>query len=97
VGDGPTVVFSHGTLMDRRMFRPLLEALSDDYRCIAYDSRARTDQYAEEYDLRDLLEDCRAVLHTHDVDSCVLAGMSMSGFVRCGSPTGTPNVSTVRC
>ncbi len=80
-GDGPAVVFAHGTLMDRTMFAPQLEALSDDYRCLAYDLRARTDRYADEYDLWTLADDCAAVLDAHDIDSCVLAGMSMGGFM----------------
>lgn len=80
-GDGPVVVFAHGTLMDRTMFEPQLEALSDDYRCIAYNLRARTDRYADDYDLWDLADDLDALLDALDVDSCVLAGMSMGGFM----------------
>lgn len=80
VGEGPAVVFAHGTLMDRTMFRPQLEALSDEYRCIAYDLRARTDRHADEYDLYDLADDLDALLDALAVDSCVLAGMSMGGF-----------------
>jgi len=80
-GDGPAVVFSHGTLMDRTMFRPQLEALADDYRAIAYDSRARTDRWQGPYDLSELVEDCRVLLEALEVDSCVLAGMSMGGFM----------------
>jgi len=82
-GDGPAVVFSHGTLMDRTMFQPQLAALSDDYRAIAYDSRARTDRWEGPYDLADLVEDCRAVMDATGVDSAVLAGMSMGGFMAC--------------
>jgi len=80
-GDGPALVCVHGTLMDRTMFRPQATALSDDYRVVTYDSRARTDRWQGPYDLADLVEDCRAVLDAVDVDSCVLAGMSMGGFV----------------
>lgn len=80
-GDGPPVVFSHGTLMDRRMFAPQVEALSPAYRCVAYDSRARTDRYAGGYDLADLADDCAAVMDHHGIDSAVLAGMSMGGFM----------------
>lgn len=80
-GSGPPVVFSHGTLMDWTMFQPQLDALSDDYRTIAYNSRARTDNWQGPYDLDDLVEDCRALLEARDVDSCVLAGMSMGGFM----------------
>lgn len=81
IGEGPTIVFSHGTLMDRTMFNPQIEALSDDYRTVAYDSRARTDRWRGPYDLDDLVLDCRALLKAKDIDSCVLAGMSMGGFM----------------
>ncbi len=80
-GTGPPVVFSHGTLMDRTMFAPQLAALSEDYRTIAYDSRARTDHYRTTYDLDDLADDCAALMDFHGIDSAVLAGMSMGGFM----------------
>lgn len=80
-GDGPAVVFSHGTLMDRTMFDPQVAALSDDYRVVAYDSRARTDRWRGPYDLDDLVEDCVALLDAKGIDECVLAGMSMGGFM----------------
>lgn len=81
VGGGPPVLFSHGTLMDRTMFDPQLDALGDAYRCIAYNSRARTDQYADPYDLDDLADDCAAVMDCFDVDSATVVGMSMGGFM----------------
>ena len=61
-GDGPPVVLCHGTLMDRTMFDPQLDALADDYRVVAYDTRARTDRYDESYDLYDLADDCVALM-----------------------------------
>jgi pimeloyl-ACP methyl ester carboxylesterase len=79
-GEGPAVVFAHGTLMDRTMFEPQLAALSDAYRCIAYDLRARTDQHDTEYDLYDLADDAVALFDAKDIDSCVFVGMSMGGF-----------------
>ncbi|MFC7175775.1 alpha/beta fold hydrolase [Halosegnis marinus] len=80
VGDGPAVVFAHGTLMDRTMFDPQLDALAGDYRCVAYDLRARTDRYADEYDLDDLADDYAALLDGLGIESAVLVGMSMGGF-----------------
>jgi pimeloyl-ACP methyl ester carboxylesterase len=76
----PSLVCAHGTLMDRTMFRPQWEALADDYHVLAYDLRARTDRYAEPYDLYDLADDCAALLDARGIDSCTLAGMSMGGF-----------------
>ena len=80
-GDGPALVCAHGTLMDRTMFAPQARALRDDYRVVAYDSRARTDRYRGPYDLDDLVEDCRTLLDALDIETCVLAGMSMGGFM----------------
>ena len=81
VGEGRPVVFAHGTLMDRTMFAPQLEALRDEYRAVAYDLRARTDRYAPGYDLWDLTDDCAALLDGIGEDSAVIAGMSMGGFM----------------
>ena len=38
-GDGPALIFSHGFLMDLSMFDAQVEALKDEYRCIAWDER----------------------------------------------------------
>lgn len=81
VGDGSPVVFAHGTLMDRTMFRPQLDALRDDHRCVAYDLRARTDRWEGPYDLDDLCRDLDAFADARGLDSFVLAGMSMGGFM----------------
>ncbi|QLG47580.1 alpha/beta fold hydrolase [Natrinema halophilum] len=81
VGEGNPIVFAHGTLMDRTMFAPQLESLQDDYRAVAYDLRARTDRYAPGYDLRELADDCAALLDGIGEDSAVIAGMSMGGFM----------------
>ena len=79
-GEGPAVVFAHGTLMDRTMFDPQMEAFGDEYRCVAYDLRARTDQYDTDYDLYDLADDAVALMDAKGIDSCVFVGMSMGGF-----------------
>ncbi|GGN08709.1 alpha/beta fold hydrolase [Halarchaeum nitratireducens] len=79
-GSGSPVVFAHGTLMDRTMFDPQIAELTPDYRCVAYDSRARTDAYADGYDLDDLAADCVELLNGKGIDSCVLVGMSVGGF-----------------
>ncbi len=80
-GSGPPIVLAHGTLMDRTMFAPQFDALSDEYRVVAYDLRARTDQFYEPYDLYDLADDLAALLDGLSIDSCVLGGMSMGGFM----------------
>ena len=81
VGQGPAVVFSHGSMMDRTMFEPQLEALSDNYRVVAFDHRARGVNWEGPYDLYDLADDCVRLLDTLEIDRCVLAGMSMGGWM----------------
>ncbi|WP_435101703.1 alpha/beta fold hydrolase [Halarchaeum sp. P4] len=79
-GSGPAVVFAHGTFMDRTMFDPQVAELAPDYRCVAYDSRARTDSYAGDYDLDDLAADCVELMDGKGIDSAMLVGMSVGGF-----------------
>lgn len=81
-GSGDVLMMLHGTLMDRSMFRPQMEALSDEYRVIAYDHRARTARFDDApYNLEDLAADCRDLLDELGIEKCVVAGMSMGGFV----------------
>ncbi|WP_323174501.1 alpha/beta hydrolase [Natrialba sp. PRR66] len=80
-GDGPPIVFAHGMLMDRTLFNHQLAALSNNYRTISYDLRARTDRYNESYDLEDLAADLDALLDALQIESVVLAGISMGGFM----------------
>jgi pimeloyl-ACP methyl ester carboxylesterase len=80
-GEGAVVVLTHGSFMDHTMFAPQIEALEDRYRIIAYNHRARTDRWAETYNLGDLANDCRQVLDERGIEKCVLGGMSMGGFM----------------
>jgi len=81
IGQGPAVVFAHGTAADRTMFAPQLEALQSNRRLIAYDSRGRTAAAFTPYDLHDLARDCRDLLDERGIERCVLVGMSMGGFM----------------
>ena len=80
-GSGPAVVFSHGTLMDATMFDPQLDHLAErGYRALAYNSCALTAPPAP-HTLGDLVEECRALLDDLGIGTCVLAGMSVGGFM----------------
>lgn len=80
-GTGPAVVFSHGTLMDATQFLPQLDYLAArGCRAISYNSRVLTGEPAL-HSLDDLVEDCRALLDDLGLDRCVLAGMSVGGFM----------------
>ena len=80
-GAGPAVVFSHGTLMDATMFDPQLDHLAErGYRAIAYNSRVLTGEPGP-HTLGDLVDDCRTLLDDLGIGKCVLAGMSVGGFM----------------
>ena len=75
------MVFSHGTSMDATMFEPQLDHLAErGYRAIASNSRVLTGEPAP-HTLGDLVEDCRALLDDLGIGRCVLAGMSVGGFM----------------
>lgn len=80
-GEGPAIVFSHGTLLDRTMFDSQINTLSARYRTIAYTSRAGTSRFGTEESLDDLVDDCLAVTNDVGVDRFVLVGMSVGGFM----------------
>jgi len=81
IGKGPAILMSHGTLMDRTMFAPQVAELSDAYRCVAFDSRARTERWRGPYSLDDMVEDCRQLMDDLGIKKCVLVGMSLGGFM----------------
>lgn len=80
-GSGPAVVFSHGTVFDRSMFAPQLEALAGEYRVVAYDQRSCTACWDDDYTLADLADDCVQLLDGLEIERCVLVGTSIGGFI----------------
>ena len=67
--------------MDATMFDPQLDHLAErGYRAIACNSRVLTGEPAP-HTLGDLVEDCRALLDDLNIRNCVLAGMSVGGFM----------------
>lgn len=78
----PAVLMSHGTLMDWTMFRSQIDALSPHYRVIAYNLRAATRRgYDSPYTLETLSEDCLRIADQFEIDTFVLVGMSMGGYM----------------
>jgi pimeloyl-ACP methyl ester carboxylesterase len=80
-GSGPAIVFMHGAVMDRTMFDLQLADLSDEFRAIAVNHRARTERWEGPYDLWDLADDLKAFLDDLGLERPVIAGMSMGGYV----------------
>jgi 3-oxoadipate enol-lactonase len=82
-GDGPPIVFSHGFLMDHRMFAPQVAELSDVYRCITWDERGfgATEFDGQPFTYWDSAADVFAILDVLGIERAVLAGMSQGGYL----------------
>ena len=80
-GEGPVVIFHHGSFMDETMFAPQMAAITSiGWRGISCRSRALTCPESI-HTLDDIAEDCRAVADAEGVNRFVLCGMSVGAFV----------------
>ena len=81
-GKGPPLVLLHGFPLDGRMWASQLEELSDQYRVIVPDlrgfGRSRSNQ---SFTIESLADDVHALLESIGALRCVLAGLSMGGYV----------------
>ncbi|WP_299656142.1 alpha/beta fold hydrolase [uncultured Tateyamaria sp.] len=83
-GSGPeTVVFSHGFLMDHRMFDHQIAELATCYRVIAFDHRGhgQSAQCRTPFGMYDLVDDAAALIRQLCDGPVHFAGMSTGGFV----------------
>ena len=83
-GTGPdTIVFGHGYLMTHRLFDAQVEALKDEYRCVAFDWRGQGNSEITTggYDVRDLAQDVVGIMDALGIDNAHYVGLSMGGFV----------------
>lgn len=80
-GEGPAVIFNHGTLMDATMFAPQMAFLaSKGYRVISQNSRVLLGQ-ATRHTLDDLAADTAALAENLGLTDYVVAGMSTGAFM----------------
>jgi len=78
------IVFSHGLLMNHRMFDAQVAALSDRYRCIAYDHRGQGASEVPEgahISIEDCTADALSLIRALGTTPCHFVGLSMGGFV----------------
>ena len=81
-GEGPVVLFTHGIYMDHTSFSEQLKGLSDEYRCIAWDSQNHGETEAvSELSYWDHARDLLALMDELGIGEAVLAGMSQGGFI----------------
>jgi 3-oxoadipate enol-lactonase len=80
---GRPVVFVHGFPFSHEMWAPQIEALNNDYRCIAYDIRGlgRSDVGDGQYMIEIFVDDLIALLDHLQIDKAAVCGLSMGGYV----------------
>lgn len=83
-GDGPPIVFIHGATSDRQLWKPVIERLSNEYRCIAYDVRGhgRTGgSDRDEYSVELFADDLHELVTKLGLDAPILFGLSLGGMI----------------
>ncbi|MFC5722758.1 alpha/beta fold hydrolase [Streptomyces gamaensis] len=82
-GDGPVVVFSHGNLMNHRMWAPQVAALRGEFRCVVWDERlhGRTRDDGALHTYWDSADDLLGLLDHLGIERAALAGHSQGGFL----------------
>jgi len=77
------IVFSHGLLLNCRMFDSQVAALSARFRCITYDHRGQgqSEITTSGYDMETIYEDAAQLIRALDAVPCHFVGVSMGGFV----------------
>ncbi len=83
-GSGPeTVIFSHSYLVDWSHFKPQMDALSNRYRCIAFDHRGHggSERPKEGYDMENLYADAVAFIEAMNCAPIHFVGLSTGGFI----------------
>lgn len=78
-----TLVFSHGFLMNHRMFEHQIAALAKHFRVIAYDHRCHGDSEVvrRPFGIYDLTDDCAALIDALVGAPVHFVGMSTGGYV----------------
>lgn len=82
-GAGEPVLFVHAFPLNRRMWAPQVEALSDRYRCLTVDLRGfgESDAPAGPYSLEQMANDLAALLDAQKIERVTLVGLSMGGYL----------------
>ncbi|MXY87537.1 MAG: alpha/beta fold hydrolase [Dehalococcoidia bacterium] len=84
-GEGPAILLTHGFGASSQMWRGQMDAFRDRYRIIAWDMRGHGDtdspEEAAEYSEPATLADIAAVLDACGVESAIIGGLSLGGYM----------------
>ena len=90
-GKGPAVLFVHSLGAHSSMWRPVIGALKDRYRCIAFDCRGHGNTtYKAPFTVADVAADLNAGLDQLEIKRVHLVGISMGGPILLEMHAGRP-------
>ncbi len=79
--DAPAIVFVHGAMMGRSVWRPQLDALADRYRCIFVDQPGHGTLRHQPFTLEAAVANVLAAIDAETNGRAVLVGLSLGGYV----------------
>jgi pimeloyl-ACP methyl ester carboxylesterase len=79
--DAPPIVFVHGALMGRAVWRPQIDALADRYRCVSVDLPGHGTQRDLPFELDEAVEGVITAIDAAAGGRAVLVGLSLGGYV----------------
>lgn len=79
--DAAPIVFVHGAMMGRSVWRPQVDALADRYRCVSVDLPAHGTQRGRAFSIDDAVADVVRAIDEAAGGRAVLVGLSLGGYV----------------
>ncbi len=83
-GEGTPIIFVHGYTTTSGFWENQLETLSSNYKVITFDLRGHGDSdkpSSVSYKFENFVEDLRSLYDTLDINSAIVAGLSMGGAI----------------
>jgi pimeloyl-ACP methyl ester carboxylesterase len=78
--DAPPIVFVHGAMMGRSVWRPQIDALSQRYRCISVDLPGHGAQRAERFTLELAVDTVTRAIDAAAGGRAIVVGLSLGGY-----------------
>lgn len=79
--DAPVIVFVHGAMMGRSVWRPQLDAMADRYRCIFVDQPGHGTLRHQPFTLEAAVANLLAAIEVEANGRAVVVGLSLGGYV----------------
>ncbi|MBT8253777.1 MAG: alpha/beta fold hydrolase [Flavobacteriaceae bacterium] len=83
IGFGQPIVFLHGFLEDKSIWKSMINGLSNEYKCVSIDlpGHGKSGSFNEIHTMEEMAQAVKAVIDYLEIDRVILAGHSMGGYV----------------